>query len=135
MMNSFTLIVALATVISVCEGTVDISGIVIRQANTSTAGGFATRATTCSTTQVDCGGGVTQEICCPSNTFCFNSDDGVCCPTGESLHSLFFSNCWLMVVPLFRRRRLHHPSFCCPSSKYLDFGNLLWFLIKCDRVR
>ena len=95
MMNSFTLIVALATVIAVCEGTVDISGIVIRQANTSTAGGFATRATTCSTTQVDCGGGVTQEICCPSNTFCFNSDDGVCCPTGESLHSLFFSNCWL----------------------------------------
>ena len=99
MMNSFTLLVALTTVIAVCEGAVDISqaGIVIRQANTSTAGGFATRATTCSTTQVDCGGGVTQEICCPSNTFCFNSDDEVCCPTGESLNLLFF---FLFRVPV-----------------------------------
>lgn len=89
MMNSFTLLVALATVIAVCEGTFGISGIVVRQANTSTAGGFATRATTCSTTQVDCGGGITQEICCPLGTFCFHSDDTVCCPTGECLHFFF----------------------------------------------
>ena len=93
-MYSFTLLVALATVISVCEGTDHISGIVIRQTNTSTAGGFATRATTCSASQVDCGGGITQEVCCPSGTLCFNSSDGVCCPTGESLRLLFF-DCWL----------------------------------------
>jgi hypothetical protein len=93
-MNPFTLLVALATVIVVCEGTDHISGIVIRQTNTSTAGGFATRAATCSASQVDCGGGITQEVCCPSGTFCFNSSDGVCCPTGESLHLLFF-DCWL----------------------------------------
>ena len=60
-----------------------VPGIVIRQANTSTAGGFATRAPTCSTSQVDCGGGVTQEICCPAGQVCFNNYDGTCCPTGE----------------------------------------------------
>ena len=96
MMNYFNLLVALATAIAVCEGTVDISGIVIRQANTSTVGGFATRADKCFTTQVGCGGAITQEICCPSSTFCFNDiADRVCCPTGESLHSLFFLDRWL----------------------------------------
>ena len=98
MMNSFTLLVALnlATLITVCEGTVDISRIVTRQANTSTTGGFATRADTCPTTQIFCGGSLSQGICCPSGTFCFNDvADGVCCPTGESLHSLFFWDCWL----------------------------------------
>ena len=60
MMNYFNLLVALATAIAVCEGTVDISGIVIRQANTSTVGGFATRADKCFTTQVGCGGAIVE---------------------------------------------------------------------------
>ena len=135
MMNSFTLLVALATVIAVCEGAVDISGIVIRQANTSTAGGFATRATTCSTTQVDCGGGVTQEICCPSNTFCFNSDDEVCCPTGESLNLLFFFS---LLTP---RRSIVQTWTAPPNSLLpLKWVSKLWkftlsFLNMCDTVR
>ena len=84
-MNHFTLLVALATVLTACEGTDMFPGIVVRQTNTSTAGGFATRAPTCSTSQVDCGGGITQEICCPSGQVCFNNNDGTCCPTGEHL--------------------------------------------------
>ena len=95
-MNPFTLLVAFATVLfTACEGVAHIPGLVIRQTNTSAVGGFATRATSCSTTQVDCGGGITQEICCPGGTLCFNSDDGVCCPTGESLHLPFLYYCWL----------------------------------------
>ena len=91
MINSFTLLFALTTVITVCEGTVDISGIVIRQANTSTAGGFATRADTCSTGQFDCAGAITQEVCCPPTaSFCYTDKIGVCCPTRESPHLLFF---------------------------------------------
>ena len=82
-MIHFTLLVALATVLTACEGTDMFPGIVVRQTNTSTAGGFATRAPTCSTSQVDCGGGITQEICCPAGQVCFNNSDGTCCPTGE----------------------------------------------------
>lgn len=90
-MNPFTLLVAFASTVlfTACKGADLIPGLVIRQTNTSATGGFATRATSCSATQVDCGGGITQEICCPSGTFCFHSDDGVCCPTGESLHLPF----------------------------------------------
>ena len=93
-MNPFTLLVSLASVLTACEGTSHIPGLVIRQTNSSTAGGFATRSTACLTNQVDCGGGVSQEICCPASTFCYNSDDGVCCATGEPLH-FHILNYWL----------------------------------------
>ena len=83
-MNLFML-VALATVLPACKGTEYIPGLVIRQTNSSAAGGFATRSDSCLTNQVDCGGGVSQEICCPSGTLCNNTGDEVCCPTGESL--------------------------------------------------
>ncbi|KIM38637.1 hypothetical protein M413DRAFT_240059 [Hebeloma cylindrosporum] len=102
-MNPFTLLVALATVLTTCKGTDPIPGRdVIRQTNTSISGGFATRSPTCLTNQVDCGGGVTQEICCPSGTFCFHSDDGVCCPTG-ALPCFYFIDWWFIYLTSFRR--------------------------------
>jgi len=76
-MHLFTLLVSLATVLTACEGTDYIPGLIIRQTNTSAGGGFATRATACSASQVDCGGGITQEVCCPAGTFCYHSSDGV----------------------------------------------------------
>ncbi|EDR10202.1 uncharacterized protein LACBIDRAFT_318364 [Laccaria bicolor S238N-H82] len=94
-MNHLTLLVALATVFTACEalGTdMMVPGIVMRQTNTSTAGGFASRAPKCSTGQVDCGGGIAQEICCPSGQFCFHNSDGTCCPTNTDCTTQLFLN-------------------------------------------
>ncbi|KDR85962.1 hypothetical protein GALMADRAFT_235156 [Galerina marginata CBS 339.88] len=125
-MYPLTLVVALATALTAVEASSLISGLIIRQANTGVGGGFATRLPTCSTGQVDCGGGIAQEICCPSGTFCFHNSDGVCCPTNTDCTEQIFEapKCsdpsWFLCTDYLPNIPGYVPNdpgyWCCPSG-------------------